>query len=67
MTTRYECVRMDGTVTAHVSRDAARRAAVRSVGARTVVEVRRAGERAPHANDAHGWDAYRIRRGIAAR
>lgn len=66
-TTAYLAVRMDGSITEHVSRDAAQRAAKRSNGSRTVVEIRRADERLPDNNDAKGWDAYRLRHGIAAR
>ena len=49
----------------YVSRRAVRIAAARA--GRTLIETRRAGERLPAANDAQGWDAYRLSHGVAAR
>ena len=66
-TMTYICTRYDGTVTWHVSREAANRAIRRSKGKKTVVECRRVDEKIPHSNDAAGWDAYRLRHGIASR
>ena len=63
----YYALRLDGTRTEHVSFRAAKAASRRSRGPRTVIEIRRSDDRPPHPNDAQGWDAYRLRAGIAAR
>jgi hypothetical protein len=63
--TKFEALRLDGTVTTHTSFAAAKRASARSQGSRTVIEIRRAGWQPPHCNDAAGWDAARLAHGIA--
>lgn len=67
MEKQYVAVRLDGTITKHVSRAAVERAKRRATGIRTIVETRRVDECIPAANDAEGWDRYRLRHGIAAR
>jgi hypothetical protein len=65
---RYVAVTLDGTLLhggrEYVSRDAARRAGLRA--GVCVTETRPSGERLPLVNDAAGWDAYRLRHGVAS-
>lgn len=69
MSARYVALVLDGSLLhgglEYVSREAARRAGVRA--GLCVTETRRVDEPTPHANDAAGWDAYRLRHGVAAR
>jgi hypothetical protein len=62
---KFQAMRFDGTVTMHSSLAAAKRAAAKSRGSRTVIEIRPAGWQPPHPNDAAGWDAARLAHGIA--
>jgi len=56
---------LDNRGRGYVSRQAAQQAAERR--GTVCVETRRLDEEEPHQNDAQGWDAFRLKSGIAVR